>query len=577
MLWLALGSLGFALVFLYPMLCEVGDLAPGLATWIGRGPVFAHLARLPSNGDMDLFTELRWVPYWTVVHFHQLPFWNPYKCGGMGMLSNPESSIVTPFFLLYLLTGLCTGLYLDIYLHLVIMFTGGYVLGRALGLRKIAATVNATMFPASSWLYLHLSVGHLNFLPGAYLPWVAALLFISIRTKKFMPAVIGGGLCALTLTEGNYTFLYTAIIIGAVASILTLLELRIRPFISGLVIGVFGLGFAALRLIPMSQQLGIYPKHPFGIEPISMRLISTFLLSRNQDLFRPREGFEFAFCEYGAYLSIFFLLLAGLGLVSRPLKSLPWLAPAAIFVLFARGWTGPHSAVFILLYLPMGDSTGLPGRYLIPLVFCVGVIAAYGTDFLCSKFVPWGKRIAIVLLILGLVDSWVVGAANSRYLFLYPIQPYGYSTTFREYWTLNTGTMTEINAANMGSVNCQGYGYNDIPQNALGYNQTGYRGEYYLLGPGTVDQTLWTPNRLRYEVNSAAPNTLVVNQNLYPGWRLRGDGELYDQKGLIAVRLPPGRHSLELVFAPTHIVIALLITLATFAAAIVIWREERKR
>jgi hypothetical protein len=225
----------------------------------------------------------------------------------------------------------------------------------------------------------------------------------------------------------------------------------------------------------------------------------------------------------------------------------------------------------------MGDSTGLPGRYLIPLVFCVGVIAAYGTDFLCSKFVPWGKRIAIVLLILGLVDSWVVGAANSRYLFLYPIQPYGYSTAFRQYWTLNTGTMTEINAANMGSVNCQGYGYNDIPQNALGYNQTGYRGEYYLLGPGTVDQTLWTPNRLRYEVNSAAPNTLVVNQNLYPGWRLRGDGELYDQKGLIAVRLPPGRHSLELVFTPTHIVIALLITLATFAAAIVIWREERKR
>jgi hypothetical protein len=191
--------------------------------------------------------------------------------------------------------------------------------------------------------------------------------------------------------------------------------------------------------------------------------------------------------------------------------------------------------------------------------------------------VPWGKRIAIVLLILGLVDSWVVGAANSRYLFLYPIQPYGYSTAFRQYWTLNTGTMTEINAANMGSVNCQGYGYNDIPQNALGYNQTGYRGEYYLLGPGTVDQTLWTPNRLRYEVNSAAPNTLVVNQNLYPGWRLRGDGELYDQKGLIAVRLPPGRHNLELVFAPTHIVIALLISLATFAAAIVIWREERKR
>jgi hypothetical protein len=574
--WVVLGSLVFAAVFLYPLLCDFVDLGPGISSWITHGPVLEHLERFPSNGDADLFTELRWVPYWTVIHFHQFPFWNPYKCGGMGMLSNPESSIVTPFFLVYLLAGLHAGLYLDIYLHLAIMFAGGYVLGRALGLGKIAATVCAATYPASSWLYLHLSVGHLNFLPGCYLPWVAALLFISIRSKTLVPAVIGGALCALTLTEGNYTFLYTAITIGAVASILTLLQLSIRPFISGLVIGVFGLGFAALRLVPMSEQLDIYPKHPFGIEAITMRLISIFLFSRNQYLFRPRASFEFAFCEYGAYISVFFAALAVLGLVSRPVRSLPWLVPAAIFVLFARGWTGPNSVVFILLYLPMGESTGLPGRYLIPFVFCVGVIAAYGTDFLCSKFAPWGKWISIVLLALGLMDSWYVGAPNSRYLFLYPLQTVPYSATFRQYWTLNTGTMTEINEANMGSVNCQGYGYNDIPENPLGYNQTGYRGEYYLLGPGTVDQTLWTPNRLRYEVNAPTATRLVVNQNLYPGWRLRGDGELYEEKGLIAVRIPAGHHSVELVFAPTHIVLAVWITIVAFAASILIWRRERK-
>jgi len=66
----------------------------------------------------------------------------------------------------------------------------------------------------------------------------------------------------------------------------------------------------------------------------------------------------------------------------------------------------------------------------------------------------------------------------------------------------------------MGSVNCEGYGYNDIPENAVGYNQTGYRGEYYLLEPREVRQTLWTPNRLRYEVNVSGPSSLVVNQKL---------------------------------------------------------------
>jgi len=127
----------------------------------------------------------------------------------------------------------------------------------------------------------------------------------------------------------------------------------------------------------------------------------------------------------------------------------------------------------------------------------------------------------------------------------------------------------------MGSVNCQGYGYNDITEDALGYNQTGYRGEYYLLGAGTVSQTLWTPNRLRYEVNVPAAASLVVNQNYYPGWRLtNGHGELYAEKGLIAVRVPPGRQRIELVYAPEHILLALALTMAAVAALILIWRKE---
>ncbi|HUA33738.1 MAG TPA: hypothetical protein VMA09_09055 [Candidatus Binataceae bacterium] len=574
-LWLAAASLVFAAAFLYPTLSPVGELGSSLANWITRPLAYDHLLRLPSNGDADLFTELRWVPYWTVVHFHQLPFWNPYKCGGMGMLSNPESAIVTPFFLLYLMFGMVAGIDLDIYLHLAIMFAGGYYLGRMLGLNRIAATVCAVVFPASSWFYLHLSVGHLNFLPGAYLPWIAALLFESIESNKFFPAVIGGLLAALTLTEGNYTFLYTTIVIAMVAVILSLIKRSPRPFLSGAVIGLFGLGFAALRLIPMSQQLAIYPKHPFGIEPISMQLIRSFLLSPDQDLFRPRIGFEFAWCEYGAYISLAFLFLAAVGLVARPVKSLPWVLPAIVFILFARGWTGQHSFVFILLYLPMGSSTGLTGRYLIPFVFCVGVIAAYGADYLCANLRPRGVYLAVTLLIIGTIDSWIVGAPNARYLFMYPIQRAPYSASFRQFWTLNTGMMTEINLANMASVNCQGYGYNDIPENPRGYNQSGYRGEYYLLGGGTVNQRLWTPNRLRYDVDLPGPTSLIVNQNAYPGWHSIGDGELYSDGGLIGIRLPAGRHSIELIYVPDRILLALLITLVTISAAIVIWKLEK--
>lgn len=281
------------------------------------------------------------------------------------------------------------------------------------------------------------------------------------------------------------------------------------------------------------------------------------------------------FVEYGAYVSIFFGALAIIGLVSRPVRALPWIVPALIFFLFARGYTGDYSAVFILRYLPMGGNAGLTGRYLIPFVFCGGVIAALGADFLYSKFGSWGRALTLTLIALGILDSWLVGPPNLRYLFNGDIAQIAPSSEFRQYWVGNPSIQTEIAQANIGSVNCQGYGYNAIPEDAVGYNQPGYRGEYYLLGTGMVSETLWTPNRLGYELNVPVTTWLVVNQNYYPGWRLtRGSGRLYAKDGLIAVRLPPGRQRIELVYAPQNILLAFAITIAAVAALILIWQKE---
>jgi len=137
--WVTVGSLVFAAVFLYPILCEIKYLGPGLHDWLVAPPHFNNLSELPINNDSDLFDQLRWVPYYTLTHYHQWPFWNPYKCGGMSMLGNPESAIVTPFLIIYLVGGLLPGIFLEIYLHIAIAFVGGYVLGRELGLRLLPA------------------------------------------------------------------------------------------------------------------------------------------------------------------------------------------------------------------------------------------------------------------------------------------------------------------------------------------------------------------------------------------------------------------------------------------------------
>ena len=138
--------------------------------------------------------------------------------------------------------------------------------------------------------------------------------------------------------------------------------------------------------------------------------------------------------------------------------------------------------------------------------------------------------------------------------------------------------MTYIAQANMGSLNCQGFGYN-VPQNKmlLAYNQQGYRGEYFMTD-GTVAQTQWTPNRLGFDISATAPTTLVINQNFDNDWRVAsGNGTMTSDQGRLAVAVPAGHQQLTLYYEPEHIVLALLVTIAGWVAFFLLWWWERPR
>jgi len=574
--WVTVGSLVFAAVFFYPILCDIAYLGPGLHDWLLAWPHFSNLTQLPINNDSDLFDQLRWVPYYTLTHYHQWPFWNPYKCGGMPMLGNPESAIVTPFLLIYLAGGLLAGIFLEIYLHIAIAFIGGYVLGRELGLRPVACIVLAGMFPSSSWLPLHMAFGHLNFLSATYFPWIIAMLLAGCRLGRAFPAAIGGLFCALALTEGNYTFLYAVILVAIVATTLAVTTLSVRPLMMAAVVGVFAVALSTLKLIPASETLRLHPKI-FGASFLTWDGAMTSLFSRNQDAYAPSPSVWYM-VEYGGYLSAPFIALALAGVVGAPRRALSWVLGSLVFFLLFRGDTGPHALVTYLRELPFGGSIGICGRWVIPLVFCVSVLAALGAQFVCDHWGRWGPRIAVVLLSVGLIDSWVVGSPNYRYLFHYHIDRPPSSSSFRQFWVDTPIFMTYIAQAKMGSVNCQGFGYNVPPNKMLfGYNQQGYRGEYFMTD-GTVAQTKWTPNRLAFDISATAPTTLVINQNFDNDWHVAsGNGTMTSDQGRLAVAVPAGHQQLTLYYEPEHMVLALLVTVAGWVAFFLLWWWERPR
>jgi hypothetical protein len=58
------------------------------------------------------------------------------------------------------------------------------VLGEVLGLGMMGRLACASIFPASSWFYLHIGVGHLNFLPSAYLPLLVAIVIAAFNRRS---------------------------------------------------------------------------------------------------------------------------------------------------------------------------------------------------------------------------------------------------------------------------------------------------------------------------------------------------------------------------------------------------------
>jgi hypothetical protein len=95
---------------------------------------------------------------------------------------------------------------------------------------------------------------------------------------------------------------------------------------------------------------------------------------------------------------------------------------------------------------------------------------------------------------------------------------------------------------------------------AVGIENKNYQGEFYLLNPVQgvkVENTFWSPNKLVYKITNAQKainDTLIINQNYYPGWIIRTGAfsclKTIKHKGLLATRLDSSAGSITFEFNP---------------------------
>jgi len=570
--WVAIGSAVFALCFGYPILRDIfHEGIPFFAIQRNGAGVIAH--------DWDLLMQARWVPAYTMLHYRQFPFWNPYSCGGEPMLGSPFSAFLTPFLPLELAFGPLVGVRLEIVIHIAIAFTGAYFLARVMDISKLGATACAATFAGSSWYYLRMTIGHLGFMPFAYMPWVIAFIYVGARRNQLTPAALGGMLMALMLLMGGlYPFLVTASTIALLASMIGIQRRAVFPVLEVAVIGAFGLGFAAIKLFPGLAYTGVNARLQAPSEVNELRIILMALFSRAQSVGRVLAGTHqgIGFWEYGAYTGPIFVGLGIFGAARQYRRAWPWIVTAMVLLILVAGNFGAYSPWAVLHGLPFYASTHEPERWLIPFTLAAGVLCAFGVDSLRRIAMPWGAWITAFLIAIAVADAWAVDTRELHYVVEGPGLSDSEAGAFRQSANPDLRrAMFSSARANIGVIRCAEDIQTLTP--VRGFAQVGYRGEQQLLGPGNVTLERWTPNALTFNVDAAVPTVLVVNQNFDPGWRLvRGNGTVFARGGLLGVLIPAGAQQLELAYQGVQFTLGLAITVMAFAAMLILWKFENR-
>ena len=90
-------------------------------------PLFTNPQALGTN-DWDQHLFYYGVVLKNVVEYGQMPFWNPWYCGGNVMWQNPQVALLSPVYPLTAIMSLQLAMKINIVLHYWIGFLGMHVL-----------------------------------------------------------------------------------------------------------------------------------------------------------------------------------------------------------------------------------------------------------------------------------------------------------------------------------------------------------------------------------------------------------------------------------------------------------------
>lgn len=524
----------------------------------------------------------------TLLNYHQFPLWNPYKCGGAVQFANPEIPVISLQTVLALLFGTLRGIKLSIFIHGVIGFIGFYLLARQYKLSYVGSILASIIYSFSGITASFLSTGMVVFTSFAYTPYILICFNKSIDKGRW--GVISGILFALSfyyayqipMLLGVYIFVYTLV--------KSIMKRTLAPFKAIIIMALTSTVLILPKLVMSYQLLQIYPRPIKDLSGYSIHYLVYFLLYPKQNLFNIMSVYlPYGIDENSIYVGIlaFVLFLFFFVKNKKDIRNHLTLIITLLIILWIMLGVDIYPSLYgRLRQLPVFSSFRVAQRFRFDFIIPFSLIIGLGLDNVVRliQIHKLAKLISIICLVVIYVDLTIFSTHNflSKTLVIINLESHlSRGKAFIQ--TVKNNPDFEIHSTmvipdrdlNSNRFVPKSYEYLKIKQNkgvlecydtitskvsATGISDEKYQGEFHLLELDDsikVDNIFWSPNKLIYKITIASKvvnNSLIINENFYPGWIVMKDSEHCARamfiNGLVATKLEPSIKRITFEFNP---------------------------
>lgn len=520
--------------------------------------------------DAQVLTLHEEAAFLSVRRFGQLPLWNPWYCGGIYGLGEPQSRFASPPFLLTLLFGVERAQPVMVFLFAILGMEGTY---RWLRLRvndAAAALRIAPIFALSGHFAVSYFRGWINFFGFELLPFLLFGITLAARGRTAGIAVAAVAFAVMIGFGGTFAapIVAVAAVIEGTRAVLEQAQSRQpRALVMLGVLASFMFAVAAVRLLPLAETLSAQPRIMAGTPGHSAKSLMAHVASTLQVKDGDVEN------AGSFFVGVVFLVFVGFGGAHR--KSLAALAIVVVLFWLSAGYARKPALFALLRELPVFSALRYPERFLWvailyacePAAHTLALVPQLGDE----RWWRRGSQIILTFAVLFTIGSeistfWRVSEARDLGA-LAPVEERPFRQARGNRWLA-----AHYPGVGAGSLSC----WETHPVMMASKLRGDLAAEEYVADPsvGRAERRSWSPNEIVVHVSMARPGRLLVNQNWHPGWR-SSIGEVVSDDGLLAVELPTGEHDVKLSFRPRSALAGGVVSAVALASLIVLGWSAR--